>query len=70
MRNDMLSPDAVLGLLRREADAAGSQGKLAEQLGVSPQYLSEVMRGKKEPGPAILAPLMLSREVRYRKLTK
>ena len=65
MRNTYLTTNQLLGLLRAEADAAGSQGALAEKLGVSAQYLSEVMRGKKEAGPAILQPLFLQRDVRY-----
>ncbi len=46
--------DQVRDVLRTSIKAAGTQRELAAQLGVSEQYLSDVLRGKREPGPLIL----------------
>ncbi len=43
--------------LARRINAAGSQKALAAELGISQTYLSEIVRGVKEPGPAVLDPL-------------
>ncbi len=40
--------------IRAAAVKAGSQKALAEQIGVTPQYLSDVLRGRRDPGKAIL----------------
>lgn len=47
--------------LSRRASEAGSQRKLAEVIGVSPVYLGDVIRGRRDPGPAILEWLGLER---------
>lgn len=44
----------------------GQQKDLAKALGVSPSYLSDVMNGRREPGPMILSRLGLRRQVVYR----
>jgi transcriptional regulator with XRE-family HTH domain len=38
---------------------------LAEELGVTQQYLSDIFRGRRDPGESILIPLGLRREVIY-----
>jgi plasmid maintenance system antidote protein VapI len=43
----------------------GSQKKMAQWLGVSEMYLSEVLRGLKEPGEKITKPLKLKRVITY-----
>ena len=40
---------------------------VAGELGISPAYLSDAMRGNREPGPKILDALGLERVVMYRK---
>ena len=57
----------IITEIRRAADRAGTQKALAEQLGVSPAYLSDVLNGRKDPGDAILEPLGLERVVTYRR---
>lgn len=57
----------ILATLRRQVDSAGSQKALAARLGVSPQYLNDVLLGRKEPGEGILEPLGLERVVSYRR---
>lgn len=56
---------SLIDRLHREAKAAGTITKLADRYGVSVQYLSEVIRGRKEAGPKILTALGLVREIRY-----
>lgn len=54
-------------LLVRLSKKAGSQKALAESLNVTEPYLSAVIIGRNEPGPAILDPLGLERVVSYRR---
>ncbi len=54
-------------LLRRLAKKHGSQHELANTLGVSPAYLSDVLKGKREPGQSILSPIGYERVVIYRR---
>ncbi len=44
----------------------GTQKAAAEKLGVSQQYLSDVLNEAREPGPLILAGLGIERVVTYR----
>lgn len=46
-------------MLRRATDEAGGQKAFASQHGVSQAYISDVLRGRREPGPAILNTLGL-----------
>lgn len=54
-------------ILRQHIETAGSQKAAARLLGVSETYISDVIRGRKEPGPSILDPLGLERVVTYRR---
>lgn len=60
-----LSKADLVGLLRQRAKRAGSQQALAETLGVTPAYLSDVLGGRREPGPKILEGLKLRRQFVY-----
>lgn len=57
--------DDVRQMLRDKSDGAGSQKALAAQLGVSPQYLGDVLNGKREPGESILEALGLRKVACY-----
>lgn len=48
-------------------DWSYDQKDCAAKLGVSPQYLNDVLCGRKEPGNKILKPLGFERVVSYRK---
>lgn len=56
--------------LRRACSYAGSQKRVAEIAGVSPQYISDVLNGKREPGQAILTYLGLERVISYREVER
>ena len=60
-----LSKADLVKMLLQRAKRAGSQQALAEALGVTPAYLSDVLGGRREPGPKILAALGLRRRVVY-----
>ncbi len=47
--------------LARKIKTVGSQKELAKQLGVSPAFLSEVLRGGRKPSPKLLAALGLKK---------
>lgn len=49
------------------AARAGSQKALALSLDIDESYLSDVINGRKEPGPGILDPLEIERIVSYRR---
>lgn len=47
-----------------------TQKEMASVMHVSPQYLSDFLRGKREPGPAILKCFGLRKEIQYVEETK
>lgn len=57
--------DGILKILRARIETEGSQMAVARNLGVSPQYLSDVLRRQRSPGEKILEPLGLKRQVFY-----
>lgn len=61
-----LSSDDVRSMLKRACIVAGTQRALAPTIGVSEQFLSDVVRGKREPSGEILRYLQLERVVSYR----
>lgn len=63
MKRRQLTLDDVITLLRREAD--GRQVEFALRAGVTQQYISDILRGKREPGPKILDALGLQKVIVY-----
>jgi hypothetical protein len=53
----------------REMSKPTTDSALAKQLGLSAQYLCDVLLGRREPGPKMLKALGLRKEVRYVKET-
>jgi DNA-binding transcriptional regulator YdaS (Cro superfamily) len=62
----MLTDRDVIKRLQSAVQAAGSQRAFAAAHGVSEQYLSDVLRGRREIGQKILDTLGLERVVSYR----
>lgn len=54
-----LTKDQVVSLLRTEVKRVGSQAAFARAWRINQGYLSEVLGGTREPGPAILTVLKL-----------
>lgn len=49
----------VRAQLRKMVKELGTQRAVAEKLGIGRQYLSDVLSGKRDPGPAVLNALGL-----------
>lgn len=60
-------PFRVHRMLMRAVDAAGSQKAFAEKVGVSAQFLHDVLRGRRNANAEILAAIGYERVVTYRK---
>lgn len=63
--SELFTLDEVLEILADAVDDAGGVVCFADQIGVTNQYVSAVMRRKQAPGPAMLRGLGLRKEVRY-----
>lgn len=66
----MVAASVIIRRLQVLANQLGGQKALAAKLKVSPQYLSDVMTGKSDPGPAILKALGYERVVLYKESGK
>jgi hypothetical protein len=64
---EMLTLADFLAELRR-LQGDSEQRTLAISLGVSPQYLNDILNGRRLPGEKILAPMGLAAETYYRKV--
>lgn len=62
----MLNEQELIAKLRDVVTRTGSQKDYAQQHGLSEQYLSDVLRGRREPGQKILDALGVERVVGYR----
>lgn len=60
------SLDDLVAELRHMVGEHGTQAKVAERLGISPAYLSDVMRRTKAPSDRLAEKLGYRREVWYR----
>ena len=60
----------VRAMLKRACTAAGTARAWAEKHGVSQAYVSDVLRGRRDPGEAICRALGLVAEQTYRKVQK
>lgn len=63
-----MTADDVRRLIERKCREAGGQKAWADQIKVSPTFLSEVIRGDRAPSQRILEPLGLKRVTVYRKV--
>lgn len=62
----MLTAHDVITRLRDAIAREGSQKAFAQAHHISEQYLSDVLRGRREPGQKILDALGVERIIRYR----
>lgn len=63
-----MTADDVRDLVRRHIAIAGSQSKWAGEVQISQGYISDFLKGFREPGPHILRVLGLERQMTYRKV--
>lgn len=62
-----LNKSVIIEMIYGEIMREGSQHAVAEKWGISDQYLSDVYRGRRDPGAKILEPLGLVKVITYRK---
>lgn len=62
----MLTGQEMIDRLRVAVNREGSQKNFAERHDISEQYLSDVLRGRREPGQKILDAIGVERVVVYR----
>ncbi len=60
----------VLRLLRAACKEWGAQKNWAEGHDISPQYVNDVLNGRREPGRLILSALGVERIVTYRRVQR
>lgn len=60
--------DGVIRELVSACQRCGGQSAFAKKWGISPAYVSDVINGRREPGPGILIPLGLQRSMTYEPL--
>ncbi len=63
-----MTKESLINLLYRRQKAAGDRYRLANSLGVPAGVLSDVINGRRDPGPTLLEALNLERVVTYRKV--
>ena len=61
----LYTTDDVLSAIRTRVKKAGTQVRVAADLGVSPVYLSDVLAGRRAPGPTLLRALGYARAARF-----
>lgn len=65
-----MTAEQIRARLKTESNRLQSQAALARKIGVSAQFLCEVIAGRRAPTGLILAFLGLEKSVRYGPLTK
>lgn len=60
-----MTPDGLREMLRSLVSYEGGQQRLAKRLGISPQYLCDVLAARREPGNRLLKGLGCRRVVVY-----
>lgn len=65
--SDLIEPVDAYRLLRAAIAHAGSQASYARKVGISPQFLSDVLHGTRDIPVAVLTDLGLVRVTRYRR---
>ena len=66
----MKTNEDVIKQLKELSKEIGSQSLLAEKIGISKPYLSDVINKRRDPGPAIVQFLRLTKIVTYEEKTE
>lgn len=48
-----LTAEQFMHMLKHSVDYIGSQAETARRMGISPQYLSDILRGNREPSESV-----------------
>lgn len=62
----ILTREKIITILQGRRAALGSQKAVADSLGVSQQYVCDVLNGRREPGKKMLTALGFSKEIGYK----
>ena len=65
-----MTAEQIRARLKTESNRLQSQAALARKIGVSAQFLCEVIAGRRAPTGRILAFLEVEKTIQYRDLTK
>jgi transcriptional regulator with XRE-family HTH domain len=65
-----MTRDSLIKLLNRKKKSHKTWAKLAAALGISPQYLSDIQQGRREPSEAFLEKLGLVEVKTYHQAAK
>ena len=65
-----MTTDDVRGLLLEMCEEAGTQQAWAKAHRISPQYVTDVLKERREPGGKMLAALGLRRVVAYERIER
>jgi transcriptional regulator with XRE-family HTH domain len=67
-----MNEQEVIALVAAQAKEAGSMRELARRWGITVSYVSDLLNGRRAPGPKILGPLGLERvkRIEYRPVKK
>lgn len=60
-----ITRDEIMKIIRQRLERAGSQRALAKELGISTQYMNDILRNNREPGPLVLRALGIEKHVVY-----
>lgn len=61
-----MTKDSLVKMLEKRVKSAGSAYKVAAALDITDSHLSDVLSGRRDPGPSMLKALKLERVVTYR----
>jgi hypothetical protein len=65
MKYEYLTVDQVRELLRKGCEEAGGQSAWARKHGLAQPFVSDVLKGKREPGDKLCKALGIEREIRF-----
>ena len=65
-----MTPEEFISYLKDQASVYGSQKAFARHCGVSESFLSDVLRGRREPGATLLECLGFQKVVTYERIAE
>lgn len=67
LKGRLMSLEEFRAFLAAECQKAGGQEAFSEKTGISQSYISQILNGRQEPGPSVLAALEFEKVVLYRR---
>ena len=67
---DLIGLSGFYARLRKACDEAGGQSAFARKHGLSPQYVSDAINARRDPGPVILSALGLVKVVAFQEAAR